>query len=79
MSLVERLAEKFAAAKHQNKWGATKYNPIIQFEVRWWLNAIADELEQHENTVKGVMHTLGLEIKNEGAVTWLRSQAKEEK
>jgi len=47
MSMVERLAKKFASAKYDNRFGAVPNNPIIRFEARWWMNAIADELEKY--------------------------------
>jgi len=57
MSLVERLAKK------------ADYDCIgdcTEAEARWWLNAIADELEEaFRDTIAGEAH-------------WLRSQAKEE-
>jgi len=67
MNLVERLAKRFAEAKFQNTFGAAKDNPIIQFETRWWLNAIADELEQDRDDC------------SQQTAHWLRAQAKEEK
>lgn len=66
MNLVERLAEKFATAKHQNKWGATKDNSIIRFEARWWMNAIADELAARKTVASSPPDA-----------DWLHAQAKE--
>jgi len=73
MNLVERLAKDW----FDN--GPDRENCQVRAseEARWWLNAIADELEQHENTVKGVMRVLGVETEEGGVAIWLRAQAKE--
>ena len=58
MSLVERLAEKRGPWIHQNR-----------DEARWWLNAIADEIQEVEADKSGP-------FRNMNAVSdWLRSQA----
>jgi len=69
MTMVERLAEKHAAAKYDNRFGAMKNNPIIQFEARWWINAIVDELEGESITGWGPTQL----------TRWLRDQAQEPK
>jgi len=73
MNLVERLI-------HQrfNVLGSTMFHASHTEEARWWLNAIADEIEHHENTFKGVMRALGVETEDRGVAIWLRAQAKEE-
>lgn len=42
--MVKRLAKKFAEAKHKNRFGHRWNNPLLEFEARWWSNALADEI-----------------------------------
>lgn len=42
MSMVERLAERWEAWVESDEW--VEVTPDV--DARWWLNAIADELEE---------------------------------
>jgi len=67
MSLVERLAEK-----HWSDWADVAFDleGVGERNARWWLNAIADELDVQE---------FSLVLDNQwDAARWLRAQAKEE-
>jgi len=70
MSLVERLAEK--QANHFE----ISYSMNRERDARWWINAIADELEREDarrTEVQRYKHLL-----NVPACRWLRIQANEE-
>jgi len=80
MNLVERLAEKYESLERDN---------LIDDVPRFWLNAIADEMEKERNrlfaeaddtTEAYPMHAILSAKGNEinAGVTWLRAQAEEE-
>jgi len=61
MNLVDRLSEK-----HWNDWAEPER--FGHRNARWWLNAIADEMEQEKHW----------STHNKTMIRWLRAQAKEE-
>ena len=73
-SMVERLTAK--SSKH--KWGPARAGELrtLNIEVRWWLNAIADELDESEDdALEHVGHYEPSVFSGEVAARWLRAQA----
>ena len=70
--LVERLAKK--------RWGgSTRHHYSIHDETRWWLNAIADELDASEDrALEYIGQYEGDVFSGEVAARWLRTQAESE-
>ena len=85
MNMVERLNAKWD--EHVLRGRKTAPFPFT-ISSRWWINAIADELETQRNClhtkadateiypVNAMLSTKGNEMNT--AATWLREQAKEE-
>ena len=68
-SMVERLAEK------QAKNFDVPCDENRERDARWWLNAIADELDKTLTTPE--RPNLGLTSTSDAVLKWLRSQASE--
>ena len=69
MSLVERLVSRW----HKEYTGKSERE-----EARWWLNAIADELDNHTFGFQGsdeLTYTMGVRKGMGLPIEWLRSQA----
>ena len=69
--MVERLAKRWDA----DMWGETDSHPHARedsvADARWWLNAVADELEAADEI-------WGDSVVQRDAANWLRTQARED-